>query len=276
MLNKIKPSDSKCLSNEILFDKNPILKDIFNFLSEVWIYFIIELKHVKSFAIVTTLFSMIIPFGVILMISMMPMEITKDVAILYISGNLMASISNICIVTLAQVLSTMRVKNGFEHLASLPIFTVSPMLGTFLSFFVTTLPSLIVMPLMGMWLFKVTFEITIWLVIVIILTIVTMIGIGASLGTFSDNYRKTHTLTMIVMFFVMFATPLYYPMESLPQIVIVLQRLLPFSYSLEAMRSLMVDPFLNPLVIKNIVILVGWMILSLGISSKFVTWRQRD
>ncbi|WP_160676544.1 ABC transporter permease [Clostridium sp. C8-1-8] len=263
-------------NTELLNKKKSLQNNIYNFVEETLIYFIIELKHIASFAIVATLFSMIIPLGIILMISMMPVQITKEAAVLYISGNFMTSISNMCIVTLAQLLAGIRAKNGFEHFATLPIFTASPMLGTFFSFFLTTLPSLIIMPIVGVLLFKIKFAVSIWLILVIIITMVTMIGIGAVIGTFSDNYEKTQTFTMIAMFFVMFGTPVYYQLEKLPFVIKIFQRLLPFSYSLEAMRSLMVNPSLNTIVIRDIIALLGWMAVSLWAASRLVTWKQKS
>lgn len=263
--------------NTILSNKkNLLLNNVYNFVEETWIYFIIELKHIASFAIVATLFSMIIPLGIILMISMMPVQMTKEAAVLYISGNLMTSISNMCIVTLAQVLAGIRAKNGFEHFATLPIFKASPMIGIFLSFFLTTLPSLIIMPIVGMLLFKIKFVVSPWLILVVIITIVATIGIGAVIGTVSDNYEKTQTFTMVAMFFVMFGTPVYYQLESLPLAVRIFQRLLPFSYSLEAMRSFMVNPSLNIIVIRDIIVLLGWMAASLWAASRLVTWKQKS
>lgn len=275
MDNKILQNVTGC-KNGLLDRKNSILKNVYHFINETWIYFKIELKHIASFAIMTTLFSMIIPLGIILMISMMPIEITKDVAILYISGNFMTSISNMCIVTLAQTLLGIRMKNGFEHFATLPIFTASPMLGTFFTFFLTTLPSLVIMPILGIFLFKITFVVSFWLVLVIVLTMITLIGIGAVIGTFSDNYQKTQTISMISMFFVMFATPVYYQLEALPLIFRIFQRLLPFSYALESMRLLMVNPSLNSIVIRDIIVLSLWMVVSLATASKFVTWKQKS
>lgn len=272
-----KTSQSVVEHNKGLLNKKCfILKNVYHFINETWIYFKIEVKHIASFAIVAALFSMVIPLGVLLMVFMMPVQMTKDAAILYISGNFMTSISNMCIVTLAQILVGIRMKNGFEHFSTLPIFTASPMLGTFLSFFLTTLPSLIIMPILGVLLFKIKFVVSFWLILVIVLTMITMIGIGAVLGTFSDNYQKTHTLSMVAMFFVMFGTPVYYQLESLPLVVRVFQRLLPFSYSLEAMRLLMVNPSLNAIVIRNIIVLSVWMVASMLLASKFVTWKQKS
>ena len=273
MLNNISQNATK---NVLLNRKNSMLKNVYDFINETWIYFKIELKHIASFAIVATLFSMIIPLGIILMISMMPMKITNAAAILYISGNFMTSISNMCIVTLAQILVGIRMKNGFEHFATLPIFTASPMLGTFLSFFLTTLPSLIIMPILGVLLFKITFVVSFWLILVVVLTMITMIGIGAVLGTFSEDYQKTQTLSMVVMFFVMFGTPVYYPLEALPFVVRIFQRLLPFSYSLESMRLLMVNPSLNSIVIRDIIVLSVWMVVSLWSASKLVNFKQKS
>ncbi len=74
----------------------------------------------------------------------------------------------------------------------------------------------------------------------------------------------------------MFGTPVYYQLERLPLAVRIFQRLLPFSYSLEAMRSFMVNPSLNTIVIRDIIVLLGWMAASLWAASRLVTWKQKS
>ena len=102
-----------------------------------------------------------------------------------------------------------------------------------------------------------------------------MTGIGAIIGTYIDNYEKSYTLSMIMMFFVMFGTPVYYSLDALPYVVRIFQRMLPFSYSLEAMRQLMVTPALNRIVIMDLIVLSSFMLITLGLTAKFFTWRQR-
>ncbi len=247
-----------------------------NFMVEMWTFFMIELKHQASLALVTALFSMVIPLGILLMISMMPIMITKNIAIMYISGNFITTISNLCISTLAQILIGIRMRNGFEHLATMPIYRGAPLLGTLFSSAISTVPALIIMPVIGMLLFGTTFYISVWLILVILLSIIIMTGIGAVIGTCSENYNKSNTISMIMMFFVMFGTPVYYAMDSLPGVVRIFQRMLPFCYSLEAMRSLMVNPVLTSVVIRDIIILIGFMLLSMGLTLKFFTWKQRS
>jgi ABC-2 type transport system permease protein len=246
-----------------------------DFIIETCTFIIIDIKRLSGWIIANILFSMVIPFGIILMISLMSSETTKEMGIICISGNIITSISNLCISSLAQSLIGMRSQNGFEHLATLPIYRLSPLIGRFVSSALGTIPSLILMPMIGMWLFKVRFSMSIWLVIVIIISMITMTGIGAIIGTCIDNYEKSYTVSMILMFFVMFGTPVYYSMDALPYVIRIFQRLLPFSYSLEAMRQLMFTPTLNRMVIMDLIALIFFMIIVLGFTAKFFTWRQR-
>ncbi len=255
--------------------KKSLTSQFVEFWVETLIFFKIQLKEFGSNAIVVALFSMVIPSGVLVMIALMPINITKEVAIIYISGNIMTSISNLCITTLAQLLIGIRMRNGFEHLATLPISNYSPIIGTIMSAAISTFPALIIMPLVGMLLFNITIKISVWLVLVVCMCIVIMSGIGSIIGTFSEKYQTSYTLSMVAMFFVMFGTPVYYSMDSLPFVVQVFQRMLPFSYALEAIRLLMVDGSLTETVIIDILVLTLFMMLSLLFTKKFFTWKKR-
>ena len=254
---------------------NKFLSPLQDFLIEIWTFILIDIKRLSNWIIANIFFSMVIPFGILLMISLMSPNITISMGIIYISGNIITSISNLCISSLAQSLIGMRSQNGFEHLATLPIYRLSPLIGRFVSSAIGTVPSLILMPIIGMLLFKVEISMSIWLLAVIIITMIIMTGIGAIIGTCIDNYEKSYTVSMIMMFFVMFGTPVYYSMDVLPYVIRIFQRLLPFSYSLEAMRLLMLTPTLNRIVIMDLIALSIFMVITLGLTTKFFTWRQR-
>lgn len=250
-------------------------KAIRNFFVESWTYFMVGIKQQASLIIVTTLFSMVIPLGVILMIFMMPIDINNETAIIYISGNIVTAISNLCITTLAQILISIRARNGFEHMATLPIYRWSPLVGMFCSSAISTIPSLLIMPFIGIQLFHAKIQCNLWLILIVFMSIVTMAGIGAIAGTCSDNYEVSNTVSMVMMFFVMFGTPVYYSIDSLPTIIKVFQRLLPFCYSLEAMRNIMMYGSPNAIVYRDIAILAVFMLVSLILTSRFFNWKQR-
>lgn len=55
-----------------------MITSVKNFLLETWIYFNIGIKQQKTLIVITSLFSMVIPLGVIIMMCMMPVEIDKE------------------------------------------------------------------------------------------------------------------------------------------------------------------------------------------------------
>lgn len=80
---------------------------------------------------------------------------------------------------------------------------------------------------------------------------------------------------MIMMFFVMFATPVYYSIEKLPVIIQLFQRTLPFTYILEAIRYVMLYGLANEMVNRNIVILFIYLLIVLFFTNKFFNWSQK-
>jgi ABC-2 type transport system permease protein len=242
---------------------------------EIWTFFMIGIKQQASLAPINALLSMVIPNGIFLLMSVMPIEMTRATAIVYISGSIIVPMSNLCITTLAQILIGIRMNNGFEHMATLPIYRASPMLGMLFSSAVGVLPAIILNPYMGSWIFATSFVWSIWLVLVMFLTLLIMVNIGAVIGTCSEKYQFSHVISMIAMFFVMFATPVYYALDSLPFIIRIFQRLLPFTYALEAMRSLMVNPALTSTVILDFLALAVFWVISMLFAVKYFTWKQR-
>lgn len=242
---------------------------------EIWFFFIVGLKQQISMIVVNALFSMVIPLGIILMVSMMPIEASHETAILYISGNFIVPMSNLCITTLAQVLIGIRMRNGFEHMATLPVYRISPLMGILFSSAVAVLPAMFLVPIIGTWIFNVRFIMSFWLILVLLISMLIMINIGAIIGTSSEHYHTSTSISMVAMFFVMFATPVYYAVDSLPFVLQIMQRLLPFTYSLEAIRSLMINPALTPTVLMDIIVLLFFLVVSTAFMLRFFTWKRR-
>ena len=246
------------------------------YMKESLIYFIIDAKQQRSIWIITLMFSMVIPMGILCMVALMPGEINRETAIIYISGNMISAISNLCIMTLAQLLIQTRQKNGFEHMATLPINRFSPLTGIFLSSAISTIPSLLLMPVVGMLLFDISLHVNLWLFVFVIISGIIMVSIGAVVGTFSDNYNLSYTLAEILMFVVMFATPVYYSIEELPAWFHILQRFLPFIYMLEGIRQILYDGTVNRMVYIDLLVLIIYMAVLLSFTFKFFSWKQRD
>jgi ABC-type polysaccharide/polyol phosphate export permease len=242
---------------------------------EIATFFMVGFKQQASLAPLNALFSLVIPSGIFLLVSMMPIEMTQATANIYLSGSMLVPMSNLCVTMLAQILLGIRMNNGFEHLATLPILRISPLVGMFLSSAIGVLPAVILNPYIGMLIFGVTFSWSIWLILVLLLTLLIMINIGSIVGTISENYHASNTISMIAMFFVMFATPTYYSIDSLPFIIQIFQRMLPFTYSLEAIRSLMETPALTSTIVLDFAMLLLFWITSTLLAFKLFSWKQR-
>lgn len=242
---------------------------------EFRIYFTIGVKEQATFLITAILFSMVIPFGVIFMVKMMSATMDQASTVVYISGNMITAISNLCITTLAQLLLNARAKNGFEHMATLPISRWSPLFGMLGSSAIATFPSLFLMPLIAMKMFHVTFRVTPTLIFVLLLSLFIMINMGAIIGTCSENYVVCNTVSMVMMFFVMFGTPVYYSIDALPVFVQYFQRLLPFTYMVESMRHIMVFGVNNQVVYRDIIVLLVYAIVLFLFTNKYFQWKQK-
>ncbi|MBY6293992.1 hypothetical protein GLU60_01230 [Nanohaloarchaea archaeon H01] len=66
-------------------------------------------------------------------------------------------------------------------------------------------------------------------------------GIGLIFGSFFETHSEMQKAITLFLFGMFFLAPVFYSPESLPDFVLTLQRAIPLTYGIEAMRSVMVD-----------------------------------
>ncbi|HXG25445.1 MAG TPA: ABC transporter permease [Candidatus Binatia bacterium] len=107
----------------------------------------------------------------------------------------------------------------------------------------------------------------------VILGALTFTSIGYVIASFARTEEAANGITSIVQFPLMFLSGIFFPLEVMPEWLRGVATFMPLTYLGDALRQTMVGgtPF-APLGVDALV-LVGWLVVTLGISARFFRWQ---
>jgi ABC-2 type transport system permease protein len=99
------------------------------------------------------------------------------------------------------------------------------------------------------------------------------VSIGYVIASFARTEEAANGMTSVVQFPLMFLSGIFFPLEIMPDWLRGVATFMPLTYLGDALRQTMVGgtPF-APLGVDALV-LVGWLVVSLGISARFFRWQ---
>ena len=101
----------------------------------------------------------------------------------------------------------------------------------------------------------------------------TFTSIGYVIASFARTEEAANGITSIVQFPLMFLSGIFFPLEVMPEWLRGVATFMPLTYLGDALRQTMVGgtPF-APLEVDALV-LIGWLVVTLGISARFFRWQ---
>ena len=157
-----------------------------------------------------------------------------------ITGSTVVSLTTSGVTMLAQTLGTIKERGDFLYYASLPIAKSSLLLALLASKLLFQLPGIVVALVGGSLLYHFPLAPDPFLLLILPLVALSLSGIGAALGILSPNDQATNVLSQLILFVVMFASPVFIAPDALPLPLRLFGLLLPPTYAADALRRAVV------------------------------------
>jgi ABC-2 type transport system permease protein len=125
----------------------------------------------------------------------------------------------------------------------------------------------------GMVVFKVEILGSVLMVVfLVLLGAAAFLALGYALASFLKTEEQASGVVQVVQIPMMFLSGIFFSFEFLPDFLQTIARFLPLTYLGDALRQVMVNsPQVAPLGV-DIAVLVGWLVVCLGISARFLRW----
>jgi ABC-2 type transport system permease protein len=164
-------------------------------------------------------------------------NISAQSAMYLITGAPVLILLMVGLVLVPQVVSMARKEGTFEYIWSLPVPRSCFMAADATVWMVITLPGVLLAVIVGAWHYHFSLHVSPLVVPTFLLVTLTGIFIGYALAHSVPKPEITMVLSQILVFFVLIFSPIYYPIEQLPNWLASIHRVLPFKYMADLMRG---------------------------------------
>ncbi len=168
----------------------------------------------------------------------------------------------------------MKAMGTLDYFATLPIHRYTVVLASLFSFLLLSLPSSLVMLLVGAWYLHISLSPHLLVALVVPLTAVSLAALGAFIGVVSRTPEEAGPIaTLLIMLFTALG-PVVIPPERLPGFMVWIGHFSPATYAASALRQTLLGPLtirlaLDLFVLALLALVTGWIV------SRKMDWRQR-
>lgn len=239
---------------------------------EIWLLFRIQFSEIRESWIWVIGMASMFPFTTLLFLKFYTVDPTPETMIRIIAGNMVFAIIVMGISGLSQDISWQKHQGHFVFYASLPISKLNFVIAVFIRGFLTSFPSVIILAVIGQLVYGIHFHYSLGMVPVLLLAVFSCAGIGTAVGFVSPNHQFTNMLSQVLLMVISFLSPVMVTMDMLPKFLQWSAYLFPTTYVAQAFRELFLNGWSED-VTENVLMLMGYMIVSFIVILKTVQWR---
>jgi ABC-2 type transport system permease protein len=168
----------------------------------------------------------------------------------------------------------MKAVGMFGYFATLPIQRALLILATALAFLVISLPSLIIVSMVGSWILHLPLRIHPLVIVAVPLAAAPLSGIGALIGSKARTMEEANLFAMLVNYASLGLGPVMFPPERLPGFLVHLGWLSPASYAASALRQTLLGP-LTPRLGLDLFVLALLSVIIFRLVERTIDWRAQ-
>lgn len=203
---------------------------VLQFFVELFILFRIQISIVRYQLIWILGMATMFPIVTLLFLKFIIGEMNHETLARMIIGNIIFSILLMGMNVLAQEISYQKFGGYFTYYSSLPVRKINFILSLLFYGILSSLPSFIVIFIVGQKLYGIQLHFDWLLIPVALLSIFSVVGIGVSIGFLSPNPQFTNVVSQFLLMFVTFMTPVMVDIDQLPLILQWISLVLPTTY----------------------------------------------
>jgi ABC-2 type transport system permease protein len=200
-------------------------------------------------------------------------DISETTALFLVTGAATQMVVTVALVMLPQVISQMRYGKILDYFMALPMNREAFFAAYVLYSLAVTLPGIVFALAVGAWHYDFSLDIEPLVVVAVPLIVVALAGFGIAVGTLSPHPQLTNTITNLIIFYVLFFSPVIAPASQLPGWLQGAGDVLPTTYAADAVRATTSDlPGTN--LGQSFAVLGAYAVVSLGVASLVVRRRR--
>ena len=226
----------------------------------------------RTLLVLALIVETLIALGFIVGLGFLIPDVTPDQAAYLVTGVPVLSLLMVGLVLVPQMMAQAKLEGTFDYVWSLPVPRMVYLLADATVWLLLSLPGIVVALVLGSFYYDFTLHFSPWILLVFVLTPVSATFIGYTIAHLSPRPEVTMLVGNMLAFFVLIFSPIYYPIDQLPDWMAVLHRGLPMKYMADLVRGTLTD--LEVDVGLALVVVTAWFIAGLVVTTVAVRKRR--
>ncbi|HEX6989370.1 MAG TPA: ABC transporter permease, partial [Bacillota bacterium] len=237
-----------------------------------WYVFLLRLATLREFWYWQVLGWLLFPLGILYFFKMAAGGDPEGAAYL-IGGNVVFGLVISTVQFVSSDLAWARQRNDLDFFATLPVSRLQLVLAFVAVSALSSIPGAIINLQVAGW---VLHQPVAWqpvLLLLVTLSVLSMAGVGVMIGVTARNGTHANIINNIVLVGVTFLSPVFVPLERLPEILQYTAMVLPTTYAAHGMRAAALGGDGSGLWV-DLAVLAGWAAVSLWLAVTRLEWRR--
>jgi ABC-2 type transport system permease protein len=226
----------------------------------------------RTLLVLALIIQTLIAVGFIIGLGFLFPDIGAEQAAYLVTGVPVLSLLMVGLVVVPQMVAQAKMEGTFDYVWSLPVPRMVYQLADATVWVLLSLPGIAMALVLGSFYFDFTLHFSPWVIPVFILTPLSATFIGYTIAHVSPRPELTMLLGNMLAFVVLVFSPIYYPIDQLPDWLAALHRGLPMKYMADLVRGTLTDADVNLGLALGVV--AGWCVAGFVITSLAVRRRR--
>ncbi len=226
----------------------------------------IQLRSMRDEVPMIAVIQIVLAIGLVAGMGYLIPNITSTSAAFLVTGTATQSFVTMGLTMLPQLLAQSKAEGRIEYFLTMPISREAYLLSLITVVAITALPGVAFTLAFGAWHYGLSFEFDPAFAAVMVLSVLSLAGVGVAMAIFSPHQQLVNAITQMIIFYVLFFSPVLLPAAQLPGFLQQTAWFAPPTYAADAVRATLTDlPGTN--LGRDLVVMAGFSLASIALSA---------
>jgi len=225
-----------------------------------------QMRGMRGDNVFIALIHVALTLGLVLGMGYLIPDISESTALFLVTGTATQAFVTTGLVMLPQLLSQSKADGRLEYFLTLPISREAYLMSLITMVAVTSFPAVAFCLAFGAWHYDLSLGFDPAFVLVMLLAVLSLAGVGVAMAVYTPHQQVTNAFTQLIIFYVLFFSPVLLPESQLPEFLQQTAKLAPPTYAADGVRATLTDLPATDLA-EDLLLMSGFAAASIGLSA---------
>lgn len=226
----------------------------------------LQMRSMRGDNIFIALIHIALTLGLVVGMGYLIPNVSESTALFLVTGTATQAFVTTGLVMLPQMLAQSKEDGRLEYFLTLPISREAYLLSLVTVVGIMSLPAVAFSLVFGAWHYDLSLALAPEFVVVMVLAVLSLAGVGVAMAVYMPHMQITNALTQLIIFYVLFFSPVLLPQSQLPELLQHTSKLAPPTYAADGVRATLTDLSGTHLG-RDLVLMSGFATASIALSA---------